>query len=111
MLESQHYSIVYQMQAQSANFPFCTIEPNIGVNVPDPRINKLEELVKPGVQMATVDIVDIAGLVKGASKGRIRESVSWKESVMRLYTYCVVYNDNIVHVDGNVNPIRDKETY
>jgi ribosome-binding ATPase YchF (GTP1/OBG family) len=60
MLENQHYSIVYQMQKQSANFPFCTIEPNIGVvNVPDSRINKLEELVKPErVQMATVDIVD-----------------------------------------------------
>jgi ribosome-binding ATPase YchF (GTP1/OBG family) len=58
------------MKAQSANFPFV-LEPNIGVvNVPDSRINKLEELVKPErVQMATVDIVDIAGLVKGASKG------------------------------------------
>jgi ribosome-binding ATPase YchF (GTP1/OBG family) len=69
MLENQ-YSIVYQMKAQSANFPFV-LEPNIGVvNVPDSRINKLEELVKPErVQMATVDIVDIAGLVKGASKG------------------------------------------
>jgi GTP-binding protein YchF len=102
-------------KAQSANFPFCTIEPNIGVvNVPDPRIARLEELVKPErVQMATVDIVDIAGLVKGASKGEglgnqflgnIRECNAIIH-VLRCFD-----NDNIVHVDGNVNPIRDKET-
>ena len=69
--KSTLFNCLSNAKAQSANFPFCTIEPNIGVvNVPDPRINKLEELVKPErVQMATVDIVDIAGLVKGASKG------------------------------------------
>jgi ribosome-binding ATPase YchF (GTP1/OBG family) len=91
----------------------CTIEPNIGVvNVPDPRINKLEELVKPGVQMATVDIVDIAGLVKGASKGEGLGISSWniRECNAIIHVLRCFDNDNIVHVDGNVNPIRDKET-
>jgi GTP-binding protein YchF len=113
--KSTLFNCLSNAKAQSANFPFCTIEPNIGVvNVPDPRINKLEELVKPErVQMATVDIVDIAGLVKGASKGEglgnqflgnIRECNAIIH-VLRCFD-----NDNIVHVDGSVNPIRDKET-
>lgn len=113
--KSTLFNCLSNAKAQSANFPFCTIEPNIGVvNVPDPRINRLEELVKPErVQMATVDIVDIAGLVKGASKGEglgnqflgnIRECNAIIH-VLRCFD-----NDNIVHVDGNVNPIRDKET-
>ena len=113
--KSTLFNCLSNAKAQSANFPFCTIEPNIGVvNVPDNRIAKLEELVKPErVQMATVDIVDIAGLVKGASKGEglgnqflgnIRECNAIIH-VLRCFD-----NDNIVHVDGNVNPIRDKET-
>ncbi len=113
--KSTLFNCLSNAKAQSANFPFCTIEPNIGVvNVPDPRIAKLEELVKPErVQMATVDIVDIAGLVKGASKGEglgnqflgnIRECNAIIH-VLRCFD-----NDNIIHVDGNVNPIRDKET-
>jgi ribosome-binding ATPase len=113
--KSTLFNCLSNAKAQSANFPFCTIEPNIGVvNVPDPRINKLEELVKPEkVIMATVEIVDIAGLVKGASKGEglgnqflgnIRECNAIIH-VLRCFD-----NDNIVHVDGNVNPIRDKET-
>jgi len=113
--KSTLFNCLSNAKAQSANFPFCTIEPNIGVvNVPDPRITRLEELVKPErVQMATVDIVDIAGLVKGASKGEglgnqflgnIRECNAIIH-VLRCFD-----NDNIVHVDGNVNPIRDKET-
>lgn len=113
--KSTLFNCLSNAKAQSANFPFCTIEPNIGVvNVPDPRIEKLETLVKPErVQMATVDIVDIAGLVKGASKGEglgnqflgnIRECNAIIH-VLRCFD-----NDNIVHVDGNVNPIRDKET-
>ena len=113
--KSTLFNCLSNAKAQSANFPFCTIEPNIGVvNVPDSRINKLEELVKPEkVQMATVDIVDIAGLVKGASKGEglgnqflgnIRECNAIIH-VLRCFD-----NDNIIHVDGNVNPIRDKET-
>lgn len=113
--KSTLFNCLSNAKAQSANFPFCTIEPNIGVvNVPDPRLLKLEELVNPErVLPATVDIVDIAGLVKGASKGEglgnqflgnIRECNAIIH-VLRCFD-----NDNIVHVDGNVNPIRDKET-
>lgn len=113
--KSTLFNSLSSAKAQSANFPFCTIEPNIGViNVPDPRLNQLESLVNPQrVQPATVEIVDIAGLVKGASKGEglgnqflgnIRETDAIIH-VLRCFD-----NDNIVHVDGNVNPIRDKET-
>ena len=113
--KSTLFNCLSNAKAQSANFPFCTIEPNIGVvNVPDPRLQKLEELVNPErVLPATVEIVDIAGLVKGASKGEglgnqflgnIRECNAIIH-VLRCFD-----NDNIVHVDGNVNPIRDKET-
>lgn len=113
--KSTLFNSLSSAKAQSANFPFCTIEPNIGViNVPDPRLNKLESLVNPKrVQPATVEIVDIAGLVKGASKGEglgnqflgnIRETDAIIH-VLRCFD-----NDNIVHVDGHVNPIRDKET-
>ncbi len=113
--KSTLFNCLSNAKAQSANFPFCTIEPNLGVvNVPDARLEKLEELVNPErVQPATVEIVDIAGLVKGASKGEglgnqflgnIRECNAIIH-VLRCFD-----NDNIVHVDGNVNPIRDKET-
>ena len=113
--KSTLFNCLSNAKAQSANFPFCTIEPNIGVvNVPDPRLEKLEELVQPErVLPATVEIVDIAGLVKGASKGEglgnqflgnIRECNAIIH-VLRCFD-----NDNIVHVDGNVNPVRDKET-
>ncbi len=113
--KSTLFNCLSNAKAQSANFPFCTIEPNIGVvNVPDPRLQKLEELVNPErVLPATVEIVDIAGLVKGASKGEglgnqflgnIRECHAIIH-VLRCFD-----NDNIVHIDGNVNPIRDKET-
>jgi GTP-binding protein YchF len=113
--KSTLFNCLSNAKAQSANFPFCTIEPNIGVvNVPDPRITRLEELVKPErVQMATVDIVDIAGLVKGASKGEglgnqflgnIRECNAIIH-VLRCFD-----NDNIIHVEGKVNPVSDKET-
>ncbi|WP_109300699.1 redox-regulated ATPase YchF [Aquimarina sp. AU474] len=113
--KSTLFNCLSNAKAQSANFPFCTIEPNIGVvNVPDPRLEKLEELVVPEkVIPATVEIVDIAGLVKGASKGEglgnqflgnIRETDAIIH-VLRCFD-----NDNIVHVDGSVDPIRDKET-
>ncbi|MEO9953080.1 redox-regulated ATPase YchF [Nonlabens sp.] len=113
--KSTLFNCLSNAKAQSANFPFCTIEPNVGVvNVPDPRLKKLEELVNPErVIPATVEIVDIAGLVKGASKGEglgnqflgnIRETDAIIH-VLRCFD-----NDNIVHVDGNVDPIRDKET-
>ena len=113
--KSTLFNCLSNAKAQSANFPFCTIEPNLGVvNVPDARHEKLEALVNPErVQPATVEIVDIAGLVKGASKGEglgnqflgnIRECHAIIH-VLRCFD-----NDNIVHVDGSVNPIRDKET-
>ncbi len=100
--------------AQSANFPFCTIEPNVGtITVPDERINKLEGLVSPErVVPTTIEIVDIAGLVKGAHKGEglgnqflanIRE-VDAIIHVVRCFD-----DGNIIHVDGSVNPVRDKE--
>ena len=113
--KSTLFNCLSNAKAQSANFPFCTIEPNIGVvNVPDPRINRLEELVKPqAVQMATVDIVDIAGLVKGASKGEGLGNqflANIRECNAIIHVLRCFDNDNIVHVDGNVNPIRDKET-
>ena len=102
------------INAQAANFPFCTIEPNIGIiTVPDERLDKLEELVNPQkVLPTTVELVDIAGLVKGASKGEglgnkflgnIR-SVDAIVHVIRCFD-----DDNVVHVDGSIDPIRDKE--
>ncbi|WP_417360007.1 redox-regulated ATPase YchF [Galbibacter sp.] len=113
--KSTLFNCLSNAKAQSANFPFCTIEPNLGVvNVPDERLEKLESLVVPErVLPATVEIVDIAGLVKGASKGEglgnqflgnIRECNAIIH-VLRCFN-----NDNIVHVDGSVDPIRDKET-
>jgi len=113
--KSTLFNCLSNAKAQSANFPFCTIEPNIGVvNVPDSRLEKLEELVQPErVIPATVEIVDIAGLVKGASKGEglgnkflgnIRETDAIIH-VLRCFD-----NDNIVHVDTSIDPVRDKET-
>ncbi len=113
--KSTLFNCLSNAKAQSANFPFCTIEPNIGVvNVPDPRLLKLEELVNPErVLPATVEIVDIAGLVKGASKGEGLGNQflsNIRETDAILHVLRCFDNDNIVHVDGNVNPIRDKET-
>ena len=113
--KSTLFNCLSNAKAQSANFPFCTIEPNIGVvNVPDPRLEKLESLVNPErVLPATVEIVDIAGLVKGASKGEGLGNqflANIRETDALLHVLRCFDNDNIVHVDGNVNPIRDKET-
>ena len=113
--KSTLFNCLSNAKAQSANFPFCTIEPNIGVvNVPDSRLQKLEELVKPErVLPATVEIVDIAGLVKGASKGEGLGNQflgNIRETDAILHVLRCFDNDNIVHVDGSVNPIRDKET-
>jgi GTP-binding protein YchF len=112
--KSTLFNCLTNAKAQAANFPFCTIEPNIGViTVPDDRLAKLEELVKPEkVVPTTVEIVDIAGLVKGASKGEglgnqflgnIRETDAIVH-VLRCFD-----DPNIIHVDGSVNPVRDKE--
>ncbi len=113
--KSTLFNCLSNAKAQSANFPFCTIEPNIGVvSVPDARLQKLEELVKPErVLPATVEIVDIAGLVKGASKGEGLGNQflgNIRETDAILHVLRCFDNDNIVHVDGSVNPIRDKET-
>lgn len=113
--KSTLFNCLSNAKAQSANFPFCTIEPNIGVvNVPDPRLEKLEELVNPErVVPATVEIVDIAGLVKGASKGEGLGNQflgNIRETDAILHVLRCFDNDNIVHVDGSVDPIRDKET-
>src|SRR5690554_4478398 len=113
--KSTLFNCLSNAKAQSANFPFCTIEPNIGiVNVPDPRLEKLEELVQPvRVQPATVEIVDIAGLVKGASKGEGLGNqflANIRETDAILHVLRCFDNDNIVHVDGKIDPIRDKET-
>ncbi len=113
--KSTLFNCLSNAKAQSANFPFCTIEPNIGVvNVPDARLEKLEELVNPErVVPATVEIVDIAGLVKGASKGEGLGNQflgNIRETDAILHVLRCFDNDNIVHVDGSVDPIRDKET-
>ena len=113
--KSTLFNCLSNAKAQSANFPFCTIEPNIGVvNVPDKRIEKLEELVNPErVMPATVEIVDIAGLVKGASKGEGLGNqflANIRETDAILHVIRCFDNDNIIHVDESVNPVRDKET-
>ncbi|MGB5172458.1 redox-regulated ATPase YchF [Eudoraea sp.] len=113
--KSTLFNCLSNAKAQSANFPFCTIEPNIGVvNVPDQRLQKLEELVIPErVIPATVEIVDIAGLVKGASKGEGLGNQflgNIRETDAILHVLRCFDDDNVVHVDGSVDPIRDKET-
>ncbi len=113
--KSTLFNCLSNAKAQSANFPFCTIEPNIGVvNVPDQRLEKLESLVNPQrVIPATVEIVDIAGLVKGASKGEGLGNQflgNIRETDAILHVLRCFDNDNVVHVDGSVDPIRDKET-
>ena len=113
--KSTLFNCLSNAKAQSANFPFCTIEPNIGVvNVPDSRLEKLEELVNPQrVIPATVEIVDIAGLVKGASKGEglgNKFLANIRETDAIIHVLRCFDNDNIVHVDASIDPIRDKET-
>ena len=113
--KSTLFNSITKAGAECANYPFCTIEPNVGmVTVPDERIEKLVEIYKPQkVTYATIEFVDIAGLVKGASQGEglgnkflshIREVDSIVQ-VIRCFE-----NENIVHVDGSVDPVRDIET-
>jgi GTP-binding protein YchF len=112
--KSTLFNALSNAKAQAANFPFCTIEPNVGtITVPDERLNELSRLVNPQrIVPTTIEIVDIAGLVKGASKGEglgnqflgnIR-NVDAIIHVVRCFD-----NDNVIHVDGSVNPVRDKE--
>ena len=112
--KSTLFNCLSNAKAQSANFPFCTIEPNVGViTVPDERLNKLAELVHPQrIVPTTVEIVDIAGLVKGASKGEglgNKFLANIRETDAILHVLRCFDNENIVHVDGSVNPVRDKE--
>ncbi len=112
--KSTLFNALTNAKAQSANFPFCTIEPNVGViNVPDDRLTKLAELVNPQrVLPTTVEIVDIAGLVKGASKGeglgnQFLANIRMTDAI--LHVVRCFENENIVHVDGSVDPVRDKD--
>jgi len=112
--KSTLFNCISSGKAQSANFPFCTIEPNIGSTiVPDERLKVLEKLVKPQrVIPATVEIVDIAGLVKGASKGEGLGNqflANIRETDAIIHVLRCFDDPNIVHVDGSVDPVRDKE--
>lgn len=112
--KSTLFNCLSNAKAQSANFPFCTIEPNVGViTVPDERLNKLAELVNPQrIVPTTVEIVDIAGLVKGASKGEglgNKFLANIRETDAILHVLRCFDDPNVVHVDGSVDPIRDKE--
>ncbi len=112
--KSTLFNCLSNAKAQSANFPFCTIEPNVGViTVPDERLNKLVEMCHPrSVVPATVEIVDIAGLVKGASKGEglgNKFLANIRETDAIIHVLRCFDDDNITHVDGSVNPVRDKE--
>ena len=112
--KSTLFNCLSNAKAQSANFPFCTIEPNVGViTVPDERLNKLAELINPQrIVPTTVEIVDIAGLVKGASKGEglgNKFLANIRETDAILHVLRCFDDPNVVHVDGSVDPIRDKE--
>ncbi len=112
--KSTLFNCLTNAKAQAANFPFCTIEPNIGViTVPDERLTKLAELVKPEkIVPTTVEIVDIAGLVKGASKGEGLGNqflANIRECDAIIHVIRCFDDPNVVHVDGSVNPVRDKE--
>ena len=112
--KSTLFNCISSGKAQSANFPFCTIEPNIGSTiVPDKRLEVLEKLCNPKrVIPATVEIVDIAGLVKGASKGEGLGNqflANIRETDAILHVLRCFDDPNIIHVDGSVDPVRDKE--
>ena len=112
--KSTLFNCLSNAKAQAANFPFCTIEPNVGViTVPDERLNRLAELVNPQrIVPTTVEIVDIAGLVKGASKGEglgNKFLANIRETDAVLHVLRCFEDENVTHVDGSVNPVRDKE--
>ncbi|MDI3520449.1 MAG: ribosome-binding ATPase [Anaerophaga sp.] len=112
--KSTLFNCLSNAKAQSANFPFCTIEPNVGViTVPDERLIQLEKLVKPKkVTPTTIEIVDIAGLVKGASKGEglgNKFLANIRETDAIIHVLRCFEDDNVTHVDGTIDPVRDKE--
>ncbi len=113
--KSTLFNCLSNAKALAANYPFATIEPNVGViPVPDDRMAKLEELVKPEkMHQAIVEIVDIAGLVRGASKGEglgNKFLANIRETQAIIHVLRCFDNDNITHVDETINPVRDKET-
>lgn len=112
--KSTLFNSLSNAKAQAANFPFCTIEPNVGtITVPDDRLTRLAELVGPQrIVPTTIEIVDIAGLVKGASKGeglgnQFLGNIRGTDAIIHVLR--CFDNDNVVHVDGSVDPLRDKE--
>ena len=112
--KSTLFNALTSAKALAANYPFATKEPNIGmITVPDERLDKLSELVQPEkVQPTTVEIVDIAGLIKGASKGeglgnQFLANIREVDAIVHVVR-CFV-DDNVIHVDGNVDPVRDKD--
>ncbi len=112
--KSTLFNCLSNAKAQAANFPFCTIEPNIGtITIPDPRLEMLESIVVPQrVVPTTMEIVDIAGLVKGASKGEGLGNqflANIRETDAIIHVLRCFDDGNIIHVDGSVNPVRDKE--
>src|SRR5665647_800499 len=112
--KSTLFNCLSNAKAQSANYPFCTIEPNIGViTVPDKRLIELQRIDNPKkVVPTTIEIVDIAGLVKGASKGEGLGNqflATIRETDAIIHVLRCFDNDNITHVDGSINPVRDKE--
>jgi GTP-binding protein YchF len=112
--KSTLFNCLSNAKAQAANFPFCTIEPNVGtITVPDERLTALSELINPErVVPTTIEIVDIAGLVKGASKGeglgnKFLSNIRETDAIIHVLR---CFDDpNVVHVDGSVDPVRDKE--
>lgn len=112
--KSTLFNCLSNAKAQAANFPFCTIEPNIGsITVPDERLTKIADLIKPqNIVPTTVEIVDIAGLVRGANKGeglgnKFLSHIRECEAIIHVVR--CFENPNVVHVEGSVDPIRDKE--
>ncbi|MGF1534535.1 MAG: redox-regulated ATPase YchF [Bernardetiaceae bacterium] len=113
--KSTLFNALSSAKAESANYPFCTIEPNVGVvTVPDQRLNTLEKLVQPQRVLPTVmEFVDIAGLVRGASKGEGLGNqflANIREVDAILHVIRCFDDDNIIHVDGKIDPVLDKET-
>jgi GTP-binding protein YchF len=113
--KSSLFNALTAAKAEAANYPFCTIDPNIGVvNVPDPRLDKLAEIVVPERTVpAAVQFVDIAGLVKGASTGEGRGNAflsNIRETDAIVHVVRCFDDDDVIHVDGSVDPVRDRAT-
>src|SRR6056297_2861295 len=112
--KSTLFNCLSNARAQSANYPFCTIEPNVGViNVPEERLIALEKIDKPAkVVPATIEFVDIAGLVKGASKGEglgNKFLANIRETDAIIHVLRCFEDTNVTHVDGTIDPVRDKD--